>query len=168
MADQPIELVEYDSRWVDSFAEQKAQLTAILNPWLAGEIEHFGSTAVQDLRAKPIVDILAPVRSLAQAAVAIPALEADGWLHWSDDPHRHERLWFLRPRPETRTHHLHLIEDQARIAALLRFRDALRRNSELRRDYEALKTKLAVQHRSDRESYAERKTEFIRRALNAK
>ncbi len=165
MGDQPIELVAHNPQWRDLFVQQQSRLKSILRPWLAGPIEHFGSTAVKDLRAKPIVDILVPVRALAEAAAAIPALKADGWLHWADDPKRSERLWFLRPRPEARTHHLHLIEDQNRIASLLRFRDALRTDGKLRRDYEALKLRLAEVHRFDREGYTEAKTQFIERAL---
>jgi GrpB-like predicted nucleotidyltransferase (UPF0157 family) len=168
MPDQPIELVAHDPIWRDSFLEQKSTLTSILQPWLAGAIEHFGSTAVADLRAKPIIDILAPVRSLESARDAIPLLEADGWLHWADDPKRHQRLWFLRPRPEARTHHLHVIEDPNRIATLLRFRDALRADENLRREYETLKLRLAQQHHLDREAYTEAKTEFIERALRKK
>jgi GrpB-like predicted nucleotidyltransferase (UPF0157 family) len=79
--------------------------------WLAGAVEHIGSTAVVGMPAKPVVDMLAPVRSLAEArAAVVPALAAAGWLYWPDDPCRTYRLWFLRPRPDDRTHHLHVIE----------------------------------------------------------
>jgi GrpB-like predicted nucleotidyltransferase (UPF0157 family) len=62
-----------------AFYEQQAWLTAILEPWLAGEIEHIGSTSVSGLRSKPIVDLLAPVRSLEGAHNAISILERNGW-----------------------------------------------------------------------------------------
>lgn len=55
--------------------------------------------------------MLARVGALASAQAAVPVLTAAGWLFWPDDPCRHYRLWFLRPSPEARTHHLHLIED---------------------------------------------------------
>jgi GrpB-like predicted nucleotidyltransferase (UPF0157 family) len=61
MADQSIELTAYDPTWPVHFAEQQTRLAALLKPWLAGEIEHVGSTSVPGLRSKPIVDILAPV-----------------------------------------------------------------------------------------------------------
>jgi GrpB-like predicted nucleotidyltransferase (UPF0157 family) len=165
MADQPIELVAHDPRWRELFLEQQARLGVILRPWLAGPIEHFGSTAVEDLRAKPVVDIVAPVRSLDAAAAAIPSLQADGWLHWPDDPEREKRLWFLRPRPEWRTHHLHVIDDPARVASLLRFRDGLRASAALRRSYESLKAQLAIEHRNDREAYTRGKADFIERSM---
>src|SRR5215469_646522 len=108
--DQSIELNAYDPAWQQRFAEQQARLTAILKPWLAGEVEHIGSTSVPGLRSKPIVDLLVPVRSLEAARRAIPILESDGWLFWAGDPNQHYRLWFLRPSPAARTHHLYIIQ----------------------------------------------------------
>ena len=79
------------------------------------------------LRAKPIVDIVAPVRSFAAARAAVPVLEQDGWLFWPDDPNRFYRLWFLRPTPAARTHHLQIMQhDHPELHNLLLFRDALR------------------------------------------
>ena len=53
----------------------------------------------------------------------LEAVLADaGWLFWPDDPCRHYRLWFLRPSPEARTHHLHVIERRhAHATALVAF-----------------------------------------------
>jgi GrpB-like predicted nucleotidyltransferase (UPF0157 family) len=128
MADQPMELTDHDPVWSDRFAEQQARLTDLLKPRLAGEIEHIGSTSVPGLRSTPVVDLLAPVQSLAAARAAIPVLELDGWLSWPDDPNRHYRLWFLRPNPAARTHHLQIIQlDHPDALALTSFRDALRK-----------------------------------------
>ena len=78
MADQSIELTAYDPTWPVRFAEQQTRLAALLRPWLAGEIEHVGSTSVRGLRSKPIVDILAPVQSLAASRAAIPPWKKTG------------------------------------------------------------------------------------------
>ena len=75
MADQPIALVDHDPAWHGRFVAQRDVLSRLLRPWLAGPPEHIGSTAVAGLRAKPIVDILASVRSLAEAQQAVPLLE---------------------------------------------------------------------------------------------
>ncbi|HEX4060124.1 MAG TPA: GrpB family protein, partial [Streptosporangiaceae bacterium] len=104
MTDQPVYLAEHDRAWPGMFAEQQARVNAILAPWLAAPIEHIGSTSVPGLPAKPVIDMLAPVRSLATAGEAVAPLTEDGWLFWPDDPCRDYRLWFLRPRPEERTH----------------------------------------------------------------
>ncbi len=166
MADQPIELTAYDPAWQDRFAEQQARLAGLLRPWLAGDIQHIGSTAVPGLRAKPIVDLLAPVGSLAAAYAALPVLRVDGWLFWPDDPNRDYRLWFLRPDPSARTHHLQIIQyDHPDVGALTDFRDALRRDPDLRDAYARLKEALARDHHADRNAYSNAKTGFVQSVL---
>jgi GrpB-like predicted nucleotidyltransferase (UPF0157 family) len=168
MADGSLEIADYDPTWPDRFEEQASQVAVLLAPWLAGPVEHVGSTAVPGLPAKPVIDMLAPVRCLAEAEEAVGRLAADGWLFWADDPNRSWRLWFLRPRPEARTHHLHMIEhgrDQAR--AMVAFRDTLQANGELRREYAQLKRRLARQHADNRNVYTNAKTGFVESALRA-
>lgn len=115
----------------------------------------------------PIIDILAPVKSLADAQAAIPALAEDGWLFWPEDPNRHYRLWFLRPHPSSRTHHLQLIAyDHPDAKALIVFRDALRDDHALRTAYATFKDALAAQHRTDRNAYSNAKADFVRSVLH--
>ena len=166
MADASIELRDYDPIWQILFCEQQSRLAVILASWLAGEIEHIGSTSVPGLRSKPIVDILAPVHSLTASRAAIPILQQDGWLFWPDDPNQDYRLWFLRPNPATRTHHLQIIQcDHPSLRALIVFRDVLRRDVNARAAYSALKADLANKHRSDRNAYSNAKTEFVQAIL---
>lgn len=168
MADQSIELADYDPVWSDRFAEQQERLADLLKLWLAGEIEHIGSTAVPGLRSKPVVDLLAPVQSLAAARAAIPVLQADGWLFWPGDPNYHYRLWFLRPDPAARTHHLQIIQhDHPDVIALTSFRDALRNDPDLRDAYARLKDDLARQHQADRNAYSNAKADFVVSVLKA-
>jgi GrpB-like predicted nucleotidyltransferase (UPF0157 family) len=168
VADQLVHLAEYDLTWPNLFAEQQTRAAAILAPWLAAPIEHIGSTSVPGLPAKPVIDMLAPVRSLTSAQDAVVPLAEDGWLFWPDDPCRHYRLWFLRPLPEARTHHLHLIEhDDPHARALIAFRDALRAEPGLRSDYADLKERLAREHRQDRNAYTNAKSGFVARVLHA-
>ncbi|WP_261566681.1 GrpB family protein [Frankia gtarii] len=165
-ADQTVHIVTYDPAWLAQFAEQQDRLRTVLAPWLAGTIEHIGSTAVAGLPAKPVIDLLAPVRSFDEARSAIPALEADGWLFWPDDPCRRYRLWFLRPRPDARTHHLHVVEHgHPHATALLAFRDALRADPGLRQDYADLKKHLAGEHHDNRNAYTNAKSDFVDQVL---
>jgi GrpB-like predicted nucleotidyltransferase (UPF0157 family) len=41
------------------FEEERQALVRTLAPWLAGPVEHIGSTAIPGLAAKPVVDIMA-------------------------------------------------------------------------------------------------------------
>jgi GrpB-like predicted nucleotidyltransferase (UPF0157 family) len=97
---------------------------------------------------------------------AVPVLADAGWLFWAQDPCGHYRLWFLRPRPEARTHHLQVIEGtDPHAEALLAFRDALRGDAGLRGEYASLKERLAEQHPGSRNAYSNAKGAFIQRAL---
>ena len=166
--DMPVTVVEYDPHWPSQFAKQRDQLAHLLGPWLAAPVEHVGSTSVPGLAAKPVIDILAPVIAQAEARGAVSVLENDGWLYWPADPNGCWRLWFLRPRPEARTHHLYLIQrDDPHVAELRAFRDALRANRGLRDQYGALKRRLANVFRDDREAYTRAKAHFIDRTLRA-
>jgi GrpB-like predicted nucleotidyltransferase (UPF0157 family) len=166
MADQEIEIVEYDPAWPDLFAGERRAVERLLGPWLSGPVEHVGSTAVPGLRAKPIIDMLAPVRSLPAAAAAVPLIAGAGWLYWPDDPCRQYRLWFLRPTPEARTHHLQVVEaDHPQAVALAAFRDALRADDGLRDEYARLKDRLAGEHSGNRNAYTNAKADFVSRVL---
>jgi GrpB-like predicted nucleotidyltransferase (UPF0157 family) len=162
----PVNVVEYDPRWQHSFSAQRDALTDLLHSWLAEPVEHVGSTAVPGLASKPIVDIVAPVASLVEAELAVPLLEDAGWLLWPADPNRSWRLWFLRPQPDARTHHLYLIQhNDPHLRELCAFRDLLRADDGLRTEYEALKRNLANEFRDDREAYTDAKAHFIETTL---
>jgi GrpB-like predicted nucleotidyltransferase (UPF0157 family) len=88
MADQKIEIVDYDPAWPELFAEEQPAVEALLAPWLCGPVQHVGSTAVPGLRAKPVIDMLAPVGSLPAVVAAVPGMEGAGWMPWPEDPLR--------------------------------------------------------------------------------
>ena len=168
MADQPIALVQHDPSWHDRFLAQQAALSRLLRPWLTAPPEHVGSTAIAGLRAKPIVDILAPVHSLAEAQDAVPVLERDGWLFWAGRPQ--PLLSPVVPAAYADGAHAPSAHHAARppeLRKLLLFRDALRNDPALRREYAALKDRLAVQHAADRDAYTDAKSDFVRSVLKA-
>jgi GrpB-like predicted nucleotidyltransferase (UPF0157 family) len=74
-----IEIVDYDPAWPELFVAEAAQLRAEVGTLLV-DIEHFGSTAVPGLAAKPIIDILLIVRSLIAARVLIAPLGKLGYV----------------------------------------------------------------------------------------
>jgi GrpB-like predicted nucleotidyltransferase (UPF0157 family) len=160
----PIELVDYDPAWPAKFAAERELLRAVLAPWLTGPIEHIGSTAVPGLRAKPVIDIMAPVESLPASRDAIPALTA---LHYEYWPYKVELMhWFCKPSDEHRTHHLHIVPTGSDLwRARLAFRDRLRKDPLARAEYAALKNDLAERYHDDREAYTDSKTEFVQRIV---
>jgi len=162
--DASIEICAPDPQWPARFEAERRLLQPLLAPWLAGPIEHIGSTAVPGLAAKPVLDIMAPVHALAASTGAIAAAASLGYLY---HPYRAETMhWFCKPSPAHRTHHLHLVPGGSALwQDRLAFRDALRRSPALAAQYQALKLRLAAQFSTDREAYTDAKAPFIAAVL---
>jgi GrpB-like predicted nucleotidyltransferase (UPF0157 family)/8-oxo-dGTP pyrophosphatase MutT (NUDIX family) len=159
-----VHLKNYDPTWPIRFAEERQRLVEVLDPWMAGPIEHVGSTAVPGLLAKPIIDIMVAVRTLEDSRPAIDALRGLGYGYF---PHRADVMhWFCKPSPWFRTHHLHLVPFRSPLwTERIVFRDHLRTHPRTASEYAALKARLAEVHGSDREAYTEAKGPFIQRIL---
>lgn len=166
MADAPIEIIPYDPSWPVRFLEEADLLRQALASWLAGPVEHIGSTAVPGLAAKPVIDIMAAVTTLDASR---PAIQAATELGYCFHPYRAEsEHWFCKPSPAFRTHHLHLVPvDAVQWRRAIAFRDYLRAHSNVAAEYEALKRRLAAEHRLDREAYTQAKHPFIDRITDA-
>ena len=164
--DAPIMILPHSADWAALFASEANVLRAALNLWLVAEIEHVGSTAVAGLSAKPVIDIMAPVRDLESSRQAIAAAELVGYCYYPYKPD--EMHWFCKPSPTVRTHHLHLIPWRSPLwNERLAFRDALRENSSLAQQYETLKLELGARYPIDREAYTQAKGPFIKSVLSA-
>lgn len=61
-AQPPMMIEPYDSAWPAKFEAEKRILEQVPAPWLAGPIEHIGSTAIPGLPARPVIDVMAAVR----------------------------------------------------------------------------------------------------------
>ena len=162
--DAQVHLEDYDPIWPARFALERQRLAEVLEPWMAGPIEHVGSTAIPGLRAKPIIDIMVAVRTLEESRPAIDVLRGLSYRYF---PHRADVThWFCKPSPEFRTHHLHLVPFRSRLwAERLLFRDYLRSHPQAASEYATLKARLAEEHRFDREGYTDAKGPFIQRIL---
>jgi len=166
---EEVEIVDPDPSWPASFRRERDHLRRVLPDDLVGRIEHFGSTAVPGLAAKPIVDMLVEVRDLSEARRRIvPILEGLGYDYlwrptFGDDVPPFD-AWFIRRDADSgrRTHHLHMVEpDFHEHWDRLRLRDALIADASLARRYEALKHRLARESKHDRAAYTAGKSRFI-------
>jgi GrpB-like predicted nucleotidyltransferase (UPF0157 family) len=146
------------------FEEEARRLRAVLDPSQIIGLEHFGSTAIPGLSAKPIIDILIAVRSLAVAqATVIEALRNPDYVYWADNPKK-DRMFFVRGMPpfgSKHSHHVHVTEPHGEMWQRLAFRDYLRAHPEEADAYERLKRRLAAEHRTDREAYTEAKSAYV-------
>ena len=159
-----VQIVPYDPAWPSLFEQERALLQEALGEWLAGPVEHFGSTAIPGLAAKPVIDIMAGVDSLQASHPAIAAAGGLGYVYY---PYRPDVMhWFCKPSAAFRTHHLHLVPVNSPLwIERLAFRDYLRRDPTVAAEYAELKGQLAKQFEFDRESYTDAKGPFIQHVL---
>jgi len=157
-----------DPAWSTAFELERDRLQTLL-PGVFVQVEHIGSTAVPGLAAKPVIDIMAGVASLAGVDATIDVLCDNGYTTSKEfNASLADRKWLMRWRDGHRTHHLHIVVfGGAPWSDRLAFRDVLRHDPYLVRRYASLKTALATQHRGDREAYTDAKADFVRSVIRA-
>lgn len=164
MVAEPVVIVDHDPHWSNAFAVAAADLRAALEPWVV-EIEHIGSTAVNGLAAKPIIDIQVGVVSLDDSARIVAAVEALGYDYVPEFERELPNRRYFRRRSSIgiTTHHVHLVErtDHEWWDRHIWFRDWLRTHPDDRDRYAQLKRSLVTAYRDDRTGYTEAKSTFI-------
>lgn len=158
-------IVPYQLGWKDLF-EQEADLLHSALGEKALRIEHIGSTAIPGILAKPIIDIMVAVVSLAEAAELIPVVESLGYEYKPHDTIP-DRIYFAKESsPEHRTHHLNLTALGSGFwTSQLAFRDYLRAHDEITAEYGELKKRIAEQYAQTHQLDPEAKSEFVARVL---
>ncbi len=154
-----VQVVDYDTEWPEIFERVRSYVWPAVGD-IALNVEHVGSTAVQGLRAKPVIDACIVVASREQVEVCIERLANIGYLH-KGNLGVPDREAFRRPEQLPR-HHLYLSpRDSLSLKNHLGLRDYLRSHPEAAREYGELKALLAFRFPKDIDSYIVGKTEFI-------
>lgn len=163
-AGQPVPIERYRPGWPVAFEAERRLLEPVIGEYVVGGIHHVGSTAVPNLPAKPIIDILVGIHDLDSARPCIDLVAPLGYVYapcLADEMH-----WFCKPHLSRRTHQLYLVPAGSPLYRdELRFRDYLRGHRDSRDEYARLKRSLAMKFGRNREGYAEGKTEFVRDVL---
>jgi GrpB-like predicted nucleotidyltransferase (UPF0157 family) len=162
----PITVVPYDAAWPARFRIESQLIQIALND-LNPQIEHIGSTSVAGLAAKPIIDILVGVRSLAEFERHYDRLSIYGYEYIPDyERVLPDRRFFKRVVRGVRTHHVHVVEINGLYwKRYLKFRDSLRADAWLAGRYAELKRRLAARFRFDRDAYTNGKSGFVEAVL---
>ncbi|MBN2323241.1 MAG: GrpB family protein [Spirochaetes bacterium] len=162
----PVTLSTYSPEWPKAYEKEKSVLTRILGPAIALRIEHIGSTAVYGLSAKPTIDILVEIPASPAIHKEIKnKMTASGYIYMKEQK---KHLMFVKGyTPEglaPESFHVHMgPKEQRWLWDRVCFRDYLRRNPDIAREYERLKKRLSLKYTNDRESYTEEKGKFIKR-----
>jgi len=154
-------LADHDPEWSRAFMEERARIQAAIGTVARG-IEHYGSTAVDGLRAKPILDILVGVAPLEDWIRCKRPLETLGYdyAEHAGVPGHHI---FGRGRDlSERTHLVHVVGFNGEPwQSNLAFRDALRADATLRAEYLRMKEQATILAPEGRAKYNELKHAFI-------
>ena len=162
---EPLEISPSSPMWPATFEIERDRLHRIFGAD-AVLIEHIGSTAVPNLPAKPIIDILLGTPDIAVIERHIPELVAEGYRYVPEMDRAQQRRFLVKPDGHPGYFHLHgVVVDSPYWRDHLRFRDALRRDPALADEFGKLKKRILVRYPTDRSVYNDAKSTFIRTVL---
>lgn len=157
-----IELASHNATWASAFESEASAISNALSE-LPIELHHIGSTAIPGIVAKPVIDMLGVVSSVAELDEHAHRLAALGYEGLGEYGILGRRYFRKNAHDGARTHHLHAFAAGApEILRHLDFRDYLRAFPMEAAAYAALKQELVERCGSDMTAYSEGKTEFIR------
>lgn len=157
----PIFLVPHNMEWGKWFSEEKKSIETLF-PSQKLTISHIGSTAVPDIWAKNIVDILVEVANESAMQHVKEKLVDNGWICMSESQHRISlNKGYTEDGFAEKVFHLHLriFGDNDEIY----FRDYLIAHPDIAKEYETLKLSLWKKFEHDRDGYTEAKGDFIKK-----
>jgi GrpB-like predicted nucleotidyltransferase (UPF0157 family) len=154
-------VVPYDSKWNDEFNKIKFYLEKALGNNIVA-IEHVGSTSVEGLYAKPIIDLDVIIESYDKFEDVKSRLKNLGYNHEGDLGIKNREAFAYSEKYEFMTHHLYVCSrDSKELKRHITFRNYLRIHKEDREKYSQIKLQSALKYPTDIDSYVEAKSPCI-------
>jgi len=161
----PIIISEPDHNWVKLFKKEQTKIKKALGKQNIIRIEHIGSTAIPNLKAKPTIDILLEVPVSINKELFIDKLKKLDYHYITRPENPPPHMMFAKGYTPSgfkgQAYHVHVRYsvdwDE------LYFRDYLKLHPEIASEYGELKARLSVEYKNDREEYTDKKTNFIKR-----
>ena len=159
-------VLPYDEKWKQDFSDIASELTAALGlvpepGALALAIEHVGSSSVEGLSAKPIIDIDVVVKA-GDVQAAIAALAGIGYKHEGNLGIEGREAFGYTGKEHLREHHLYVCpEDSPELKRHLAFRDYLRSHPQAVEEYSKIKLEAAALFPHDIDAYIAHKSPVI-------
>jgi len=146
-------VVPYDEKWKEEFERIKAELWGVLSGHIL-EIEHVGSTSVEGLSAKPIIDIDVVIQDYNSFEAVKQKLAQIGYIYEGDLGIKDRQAFKYDEKPHLMKHHLYVCPEYSEeLRRHIAFRDYLRLHPEDRDWYGAVKTLAAKRYPEDIDRY---------------
>lgn len=156
-------VVPHDQSWKKAFADEAAAIKGVFGNTHA-QIHHIGSTAIPGILAKPIIDLLGIVATLADADANASALESLGFEAMGAYGIEGRRYFRKTDSDGIRTHHLHVFEEGSQhVERHFAFRDYLIAHPAVAKEYSSLKERLTPGDAPTWDAYLDGKDPFISR-----
>jgi len=160
-----VRVVEHDRRWSFVYALIALEISTVTGI-RADRVQHVGSTSVEGLVAKPILDIALGVDDAESVDGVVRHLVEAGFIDRGVGEGSIGRLMVRESSPDVRIVHVHIVEYGTREwRDYVEFRDGLRNDSLVRDQYADVKRALARRFPEDRQSYRTAKNAFILKTL---
>ena len=161
MTTKHVVVLPYDDQWKQDFQKIRSELIDALGRLTIG-IEHVGSTSVQGLSAKPIIDMDVVIKDYSQWDAVKSALEKIGYRHEGNLGIIGREAFKYDGKEHLRKHHLYVCpEDSPELKRHIAFRDFLRTHPDAVHEYSHIKEEGAKLYPYDIEGYIEHKSPFI-------
>ena len=162
--DEAIELTEYDPDWKVHFEDEGIEVLEALGDSVR-EIEHIGSTAVEGMKSKPVVDIMVGVDTLEAISHRVVAMQGIGY-EYLGEANVEGRLFF-RKRGERNFNVSMVLYQGDHWQRNLALRDYLRGHPEAADRYVARKEEIVEEEGTDRlVAYSEAKSELVEELID--
>lgn len=156
-----IRVIDYQSSWQEDYLKEALQIKEALGDVCINTF-HMGSTSVENLAAKPIIDIMVVVNDLGALDELNQIFESMGYEVMGEFGISNRR--YYRKGGDHRTHQIHAFQytNLIEIERHLLFRDYLREHPLDCQRYGDLKKELALQFPTDIDQYGDGKEALVR------
>lgn len=161
MRTKKVIVLPYDATWKTAFEDIKREIQYALADLIIG-IEHVGSTSVEELSAKPCIDIDIIIQDYTAFDKIVKKLANIGYVHEGNLGIENREAFRYSNKPHLMTHHLYVCPQNSKeLHRHIAFRDFLRNNPEAARQYGQIKETAAQLFPDDIDQYMAYKSPCI-------
>jgi GrpB-like predicted nucleotidyltransferase (UPF0157 family) len=157
-----VEVVPHNPKWRDGFDVESKSVADALGENVVS-VHHIGSTAIQGIYAKPIIDLLVEVKDIDKVDGQSSSMELLGYEAMGEFGIPGRRYFRKDNQEAVRTHHIHTFKvSSEQVKRHLAFRDYMIAHPEDAQRYSELKRRLAREYPTNIDRYMDGKDGFIK------